>query len=1017
MKTPIVLFAVLLLKACVFAAELDSEGIDYQVFSDAFKEQFMLADPDDQIPSIVFLANRMTMDEIYPDAVSLDMKDRRSFVVTRLRSRFDDVSKDVMSFLQGKAESKEVTKLRPLWIINGIRLTASRAAIAELVGRFPVVIYLTLDPEFENSLDDGWGVIETLAPETWEQFGADGSGVIVGHKDSGINFAGCARFDGRIWTNPGEDLNGNGSIDEDEDNGIDDDGNGYIDDFHGWGFDHNNNDVTDTDPWGSGQHGTRTSSVICSNPSSTGNRTAMAPGAKLMVLRAFRTQGAVFEASQYAIEMGANVISASLSFKQDECWSNSVLECPNRIAHRWVSEVELAAGLIHANSTGNLGCGSTPRPLCLGAPSDCPPPAMTAGHYQQGGVSSIVAVAAYSSNGTFDQTSRVGPAAWSREDQCMHPRSPWCGPDGSTSAYPEEFEDYPYATGEHGLLKPDITAPTIVEAVSGNCGQGSINGTSGATPHVGGALAVIYSAFPGITPEEAYLVLVNGALDAGDAGPDTTWGFGKLRLLSAIQRGDDTLGSVAGTVSESPSGDLLEGVRVTVEGAQPVWTDANGNYELFLRPGTYTGAYEKFGYQTVLRNINIIAGQVDDGNLTLSLAADASVSVVVTDGDEVLLQDVLVRHPLSGQETFTNFEGIASFPVMYSGINEFIIGENVEMFERLSITPSLQAGQNTVPAELERSRLAGPTLPDQYGYIAYDDLDFGGPFFDWVELSEGLGDNLNISGDGCASRTLPFNLQFYGAQTNQINISANGHVEFGTPCSQDWSRWPIPAPDAPNNYISVFWQDYRPELGGGVYYHYDAENHRAIVQWEDVPEWFETGRATFQVHVYDPAFNGDHLGNSVIEIHFEDYQGRLETSIGIENASGTDGLQYAFQLFYAAGAAPVRAGRAIRFTTDVYESADDGPGVVPRDFVLMQNYPNPFNSTTTFRLNVPQVSQVSLKLYDVTGRETAVITDGTVQAGTHSVNFNATGLSTGIYFVRMEANGSTVAARKILFLK
>lgn len=970
------------------------------------------ASATDQIAVIVFLDSKLSMDEVYPEAKQLPMGPRREYVVRVLKERFALMSPDVMKYLEGFTKTGDVSLLRPLWIMNAIRLTATRDVLIKLASDFPEVIYVAHDPVYENTLDTGWGVAEIGAPQVWSQFGARGQGVIVGHKDSGINFAGCARFADRIWMNLGEDVNHDGQLDGADQNGVDDDGNGYIDDFNGWNFDDNTNTVSDNNG-----HGTRTGSVISSNPTTgTCDTVSVAPQATLMVLLGYLTQGAVFESSQYALENGANVISASLSFKQSECNSPNLRECPNRVGFRWVSEMELAAGIIHANSTGNDGL-SNPRPLSTSAPSDCPPPAMTPGHYQQGGVSSVVAVGAYNANGTHGSFSGIGPSAWSRQDICVHPRVPWCGPEGTPSEYPEEFEDYPYASGEHGLLKPDITAPTVVDAVASTCGCSSINGTSGATPHVGGALAVIYSAFPGITPEEAYLVLVNGALDAGDAGPDTTWGFGKLRLLSAIQRGDDTLGSVAGTVSESPSGDLLEGVRVTVEGAQPVWTDANGNYELFLRPGTYTGAYEKFGYQTVLRNINIIAGQVDDGNLTLSLAADASVSVVVTDGDEVLLQDVLVRHPLSGQETFTNFEGIASFPVMYSGINEFIIGENVEMFERLSITPSLQAGQNTVPAELERSRLAGPTLPDQYGYIAYDDLDFGGPFFDWVELSEGLGDNLNISGDGCASRTLPFNLQFYGAQTNQINISANGHVEFGTPCSQDWSRWPIPAPDAPNNYISVFWQDYRPELGGGVYYHYDAENHRAIVQWEDVPEWFETGRATFQVHIYDPAFNGDHLGNSVIEIHFEDYQGRLETSIGIENASGTDGLQYAFQLFYAAGAAPVRAGRAIRFTTDVYESADDGPGVVPRDFVLMQNYPNPFNSTTTFRLNVPQVSQVSLKLYDVTGRETAVITDGTVQAGTHSVNFNATGLSTGIYFVRMEANGSTVAARKILFLK
>lgn len=976
----------------------------------------ILADAQDgeKISVLVFLESRLTMDDVYPEARVLPMGPRRDYVVRVLKERFAVMSPKVMADLQALEKEGEVSLLRPLWILNSIRLTATKRVIETLAQNYPEVLYITHDPVFENTLDNGWGVIETQTPEVWAQFGARGQGVLVGHKDSGVNFQGCAKFNGRIWFNPGEDLNGNGILDAGEENSIDDDGNGYIDDFYGWNFDDNTNDVRNVEGT---FHGTRTASVICSNVGVTTSDTiAMAPEAKLLVLRSYLTQGSVLESSQYALEMGVNVISASLSFKHSECVNNTIRECPNYVGHRWVSEMELAAGIVHSNSTGNDGT-SNARPFSAAAPSNCPPPAMTAGHYQQGGVSSIVAVAGYNANGSFYSSSGVGPSAWSRQDVCASPRMPWCGPAGTPSAYPVEFEDYPYLNGNHGLLKPDISAPTSVESVSGSCGITTIGGTSGATPHVGGALALIYSAFPGITPEEAYLVLVNGALDAGDVGPDTTWGFGKLRLLPAIAAGRQDMGSVAGTVTASPGGQPLAGVRVTVAGAQAVWTNSSGQYQLYLQPGSYTGTYEKFGYQTVSRQINIVAGQVDEGSLTLASAANASLALTVRDPYNQPANDIAVRHVLSETTVYTDHAGIAQFDVMYDGEQEFVIAGNVEQYTTMTFAPTLQAGANDLTTQLTYSELAGPTGPDLYGYYAYDDLDAGGPDFDWVELADGTGTNLNLTGDNCTSRMLPFSMMFYGNSANEIMISANGHIEVGTPCTNEWSRWPIPVQGSPDNYISVFWQDYRPEQGGGVWYYNDAAHGRVVVQWEDVPEYFNNGRATFQVHIYDPAvFSGDD-GNSVIDIFFLEYSGRLETSVGIENSSGTDGLQYAFQLNYSPGAAPIRAGRGLRFTTDYITSADDVPGVMPKQFVLQQNYPNPFNASTTFRFDVPQESRVALKLFDVTGRQVATVFDGQVSADQQSVNFDATGLATGLYFARLEAQGKSVQTRKILFLK
>lgn len=92
---------------------------------------------------------------------------------------------------------------------------------------------------------------------------------------------------------------------------------------------------------------------------------------------------------------------------------------------------------------------------------------------------------------------------------------------------------------------------------------------------------------------------------------------------------------------------------------------------------------------------------------------------------------------------------------------------------------------------------------------------------------------------------------------------------------------------------------------------------------------------------------------------------------------------------------------------------------MPRQIVLCQNYPNPFNPTTTIEYNLPHKAHVSLKLYDVLGREAITLVEMEQQAGVHRATFNASrevGIASGLYFYCLRA-GDFVATRKLLFLK
>ena len=80
------------------------------------------------------------------------------------------------------------------------------------------------------------------------------------------------------------------------------------------------------------------------------------------------------------------------------------------------------------------------------------------------------------------------------------------------------------------------------------------------------------------------------------------------------------------------------------------------------------------------------------------------------------------------------------------------------------------------------------------------------------------------------------------------------------------------------------------------------------------------------------------------------------------------------------------------------------------------NYPNPFNPSTTIKYQIPQLSLVTLKVYDVMGSEVATLVNEEKSAGTYEVEFNATGLTSGIYFYQLKAD-SFVETKKMILMK
>ena len=98
--------------------------------------------------------------------------------------------------------------------------------------------------------------------------------------------------------------------------------------------------------------------------------------------------------------------------------------------------------------------------------------------------------------------------------------------------------------------------------------------------------------------------------------------------------------------------------------------------------------------------------------------------------------------------------------------------------------------------------------------------------------------------------------------------------------------------------------------------------------------------------------------------------------------------------------------------TDVKENKQ----TAPYKFDLSQNYPNPFNSSTVIRYQLPIMSNVSLNIYDILGREIRSLVDGMQKPGEHTISFDASGLSSGVYFYRLRL-GYFITQKSMLLLK
>jgi hypothetical protein len=146
----------------------------------------------------------------------------------------------------------------------------------------------------------------------------------------------------------------------------------------------------------------------------------------------------------------------------------------------------------------------------------------------------------------------------------------------------------------------------------------------------------------------------------------------------------------------------------------------------------------------------------------------------------------------------------------------------------------------------------------------------------------------------------------------------------------------------------------------------------------------------------------------------------LERFNGIENESNAGyslALNSLGDVFVTGAHADTLRGafQTIKYSqagTGVYETTS----MVPENYSLSQNFPNPFNPTTLISYQIPVAGQVTLKVYDILGKEVACLVKEVKNAGNYEVTFNGSNLSSGIYLYQLKS-GSFVGTKKLILMK
>jgi len=408
---------------------------------------------------------------------------------------------------------------------------------------------------------------------------------------------------------------------------------------------------------------------------------------------------------------------------------------------------------------------------------------------------------------------------------------------------------------------------------------------------------------------------------------------------------------------------------------------------------------------------------------------------------------------------------------------DWVITESSVSLDELNISNNFTEDQLTQMANLPKGapsiyngteQTDGQGGPDAGGYRWIDSDEPGGPAFNWVDISTtGTAITTWTNGtadDGSVVVPLPFTFTYYGNNYTQLKIVTNGWIGFDVASTNtSFSNTAIPNTAEPNNCLYPFWDDMDLRTSGTVYYKDDAANNRFIVEYKDVPHYDPPagGPYTYQIILYS---------DGRIYYQYLSMTSPLDNAtIGNENTGGATGLQVVFNAAYMHNNLAIKIEKGLAWVDETPSSGTIVPGGnqnvdvifnstgltigayagilklssndplrpvknipvklnvgpvgiqssdlgIPSEFDLKQNYPNPFNPTTNLEFGISELGFVSLKVYDLLGKEVRTLVNEIKPPGIYNVEFDGSNLASGIYFYKIEA-GSFIQTKRMLLLK
>jgi subtilisin family serine protease len=478
-----------------------------------------------------------------------------------------------------------------------------------------------------------------------------------------------------------------------------------------------------------------------------------------------------------------------------------------------------------------------------------------------------------------------------------------CGRVGAPGSYPESFgvgatdsSDNvasfsgrgPSPSAFDGIVKPNVSAPGVnVRSSMPTNRYGNMSGTSMATPHLAGVVALVWSASPAMVGNIAATVDIlqataraRSSTQCGPEGPpNNVYGWGIVDALATVQQVISG-GTLQGRVTDAASRAPIAGAEVRAVGPvnRGAITDSNGNYRMVLTAGTYAITISAFGYRTQnVTGVQLAERQTVSRDFSIPAVPRHSLfGYVFTSSNEQPLANVAVKVLNTGLDPVTtDADGYYEFTgLIPEGTYEIQAGTGgclATLTQRITVTADLEADFPLQPRT------------DSFGYACIDNMPLG-----WVEGTDLIplrGDDVSIA------VSLPFPFYFYGQTYNQIFVSTNGFANFlGNRI--DYVSVCIPSTPLPNAAIYALWDDLLVTASTSAVYTRtlgDAPDRTFVIEWRNATFY---GRAATNVATFEILLS-ESTGAVVLQYNRADGDGNgARATIGIENQTGTVGLQY-----------------------------------------------------------------------------------------------------------------------------